>query len=216
MGNTFDNNDYDSPTEPMIPIILAPRSPARPPAGGQNGSNNGTAAGPTLPLQPASPSQPVPETPLNYPLLPPSPGTNHNGRPTGGASPSGNGNGLTDLAALPGWTVTPDGLKAPVQPRRSPVPTVLGVCFVVVQVLLLARVLLLLFNVNNIAAWVRTFYNLSSIFIWPFRLLLDHIQSLASIRPELVNYVAPLVAILVYGLISRILVRFLKALLNSH
>jgi hypothetical protein len=155
----------------------------------------------------------VAETPLNYPLLPPAPDANHNGRPPGGAAPSGNGSGL---AALPGWPVTPDGLMAPVQPRRSPVPTAVGVCFVVVQVLLLARVLLLLFNVNNIAVWVRVFYNLSSIFIWPFRLLLDHIQALTPLRPELVNYVAPLAAILIYGLISRILVRFLKALLNSH
>jgi hypothetical protein len=45
-------------------------------------------------------------------------------------------------------------------------------------------------------------------------LLLDHIQPLAKFGPDVISYVAPLVAILIYGLISRVLVRFLKALLN--
>ncbi len=199
LDNTDDRN---SPTEPMIPIVLAPHSPAPPQA---DSAVNGVAAEPTLPLRTANPISPLPEIPLNYPVLPPSPQAHSNGvshRVLPGS------NNVPALPASPGELVTP------ILPRRSPVPTVVGVCFLAVQVILLVRVLLLLFNVKNSAVWVGVFYTASSAFSLPFRLLLDHIQPLAKFGPDVISYVAPLVAILIYGLISRVLVRFLKALLN--
>lgn len=207
MRNAFNDDldnteDRDSPTEPMIPIILAPRSPV-PPQGDSAG--NGVTAEPTLPLRTANPISPMPETPLNHAVLPPPSQANPNGA-LHTVLPGSN-----DVPVLPASPAEP---VTPVLPGRSPVPTVIGVCFLAIQVILLVRVLLLLFNVKSSAVWVRAFYTVSSAFALPFRLLLDHIQPLAKFGPDVINYVAPLVAILIYGLISRILVRFLKALLN--
>lgn len=202
-NDDLDNtDDRDSPTEPMIPIILAPRSPV-PPQGDSAG--NGVAAEPTLPLRTANPLSPMPETPLNHAVLPPPSQANPDGA-LHTVLPGSN-----DVPVLP---ASPAEAVAPVLPGRSPVPTVIGVCFLAVQVILLVRVLLLLFNAKSSAIWVHAFYIFSSAFALPFRLLLDHIQPLAKFGPDVINYVAPLVAILIYGLISRILVRFLKALLN--
>jgi hypothetical protein len=190
--NLRTNEDLDSPTEPMIPIILAPH--------------------PTYPVRA------LPVTPEISPPLQLAPGAHLNGRPPDEIAL--NGNAAHAFPGTPGEPVTspaPVGLAgspAPVQPRRSQAPVVVGACFVAVQVILLLRVLLLLFNVNNSAAWVRVFYTASSVFALPFRLLLIRVQPLAQLGPEIISYVAPLLAILVYGLISRILVRFLKALLN--
>lgn len=190
--------DFDSPTEPMIRIVLAPHAPAPGPAGSGDG---GLPGEPTVPLRRADPLTPAPEMPAVYPVLPPAPPAGQDSRPPGGAAPLSNGR-----SALPA------GMTTPVQPRHSQVPVVVGVCFVAVQVLLLVRVLLVLFSVQNSFAWVISVA--SSIFELPFRLLFDHIQPLAQFGPDVINYVAPLTAILVYGLVSRVLVRFLKALLN--
>ncbi|HEV2579482.1 MAG TPA: hypothetical protein VGT44_01410 [Ktedonobacteraceae bacterium] len=177
MYSAFDDqsrneNDFDSPTDPMIPVILAPHSP--------DPTDAAHAAEPTAALSPVfHPFQSAPETPLDNPVLP----------------------------SLPG---------VPAQPRRSPAPTVVGVCFVAVQIFLLVRVILLLFNVSSSLLWAKVLYAAGGVFALPFRLLLDQIQLLSQLGPGVVNYLAPLAAILVYGLISRILVRFLKALLNSR
>ncbi len=202
-NDNLDNADNrDSPTEPMIPIILAPRSPAPPLT---DSACNGVAAETTLPLRTSNPISPLPETPLNYAVIPPSPQANHNGALHRMLS------GSTDVPAL---AAPPAELVTPVLPRRSPVPSVVGVGFLAVQVILLVRVLLLLFNVKNSTPWVEVFYTASGLFALPFRLLLEHIQPLARFGTDVTGYVAPLVAILIYGLIARILVRFLKALLN--
>jgi len=57
---------------------------------------------------------------------------------------------------------------------------------------------------------VGTIYTFSSIFVLPFRLIL---QSFAPALPSSIELYT-LLAILIYGLLSRILVRFLKALLH--
>src|SRR5579864_2819482 len=191
------SDDYDSPTEPMMPIIIAPHSPL------PSSPDSSMPAGPTMPLQPASPIRSAPETPLVYPLLPPFAGeVSGNGRPPCGAAHTGNG-----LATRP---------VAPAQPGRSPVPIIVGYCFVFIQVVLLLRVLLLLFSVSNSVVWAKVLYTMGSVFAYPVRLPLDHIQPVTQLGPEVINYLAPLLAILIYGLVSRILVRFLKALLNSR
>ncbi len=84
------------------------------------------------------------------------------------------------------------------------------------QLILLVRVLLLLFGVSASNVLVELVYAGGTLLAWPLRLLLEQVHLPAQIGGDLLNYLAALVAILVYGVLARILVRFLKALLNSH
>ena len=92
----------------------------------------------------------------------------------------------------------------------------MGVLFVVAQLILLARVVLLLFGVPNTNIAVELVYAGGALFAWPLHLLLEHLNLPAQIGGDLINYLAALIAILLYGVVARILVRFLKALLNSR
>jgi hypothetical protein len=94
-------------------------------------------------------------------------------------------------------------------------PVIVTIIFVAVQLLLLVRFVLQLFISPGNTLWVNLIYALSSIFILPFRLLLQSIALPIPLGTELLNPLAILLAILIYGLLSRLLVRFLKALLNS-
>jgi len=91
-----------------------------------------------------------------------------------------------------------------------------GLLFVLVQLLLLVRVVLLLLGQPSSIWWVGLIYSISSVFVLPFRLLLQNVNVPLIAGTELYNYLLVLLAILLYGLISRILVRFLKALLHSR
>jgi hypothetical protein len=137
--------------------------------------------------------------PQVYPVLPPSPLRSHNGRPAGGAPPPGASAQLR-----------------PAYPHRSLVPLMVGVFFVAVQLVLLLRVILLLFGIPGSTLWVELVYALSALFAWPFRLLLERVSLPVPIGAELTNYLSALLGVLVYGLLARILVRFLKALLHSR
>lgn len=96
--------------------------------------------------------------------------------------------------------------------RHSPIPGLVGTFFVVIQLLLLARFGLKVIGMSADKFWVGDIYELSYIFIWPFRMLLQWIVARIPISTE----VYTLLAILLYGFLSRVLVRFLKALLNSR
>jgi hypothetical protein len=176
----FDEIDeHDAPTEPMMPIAIAP----------------------FLRTQAGSTDQPA-----QYPYLPPAQ-VKRNGhgrqRPPGGAPPS---------AASPVYPVLAARPAKQAQPKRSTIPTFVGTFFVIVQLLLLMRFLLKLMSMPGNGGWVSIVYTISGLFVFPFRLLL---QNMALSLPVSVE-VFTLLAILVYGLFSRILVRFLKALLNSR
>jgi hypothetical protein len=147
-GNKNFSDDLDTPTEPMIPVVLVPH-----------------------PLAPSS--------------------------------------------AVPAQQDGQHATSRPAPPQRSMIPTVVGVCFVVIQVLLLVRVLLLLFTIGSNTAWARILLTPGGAFAFPMRLLLEHIQVVAQLGAGVIMYLAPLLSILIYGLISRFLVRFLKALLNA-
>lgn len=204
-----DFDEHDSPTEPMSAIILSPYSVASSSPGGGNGI--GGYGVPTIPApqppevpfphhgRPAAPSVFLPETPGVYPVLPASPLKNGNGRPPGGA----------DVA---GEKVRP--VRA--QPRQSSIPTVVGALFVVAQLILLVRVVLLLFGVPASNILVELVYGGGALLAWPLRLLLELLHLPAQIEGDLIGYIAALIAILVYGVLARVLVRFLKALLNSR
>ncbi len=201
-----DIDEHDQPTEPALPVVLPPVSPTIP-----NGVP--TIANEYIPApQPHDhpfPYQDVPygnspyaasATPV-YPVLPPTPYNGNDRRPPGGA--------------VPGYPVGSDTARGNAntptsRARRSSLPLLVGIFFVLVQLLLLTRFVLILLAFPASTTWVGTIYAFSSIFVLPFRLFL---QSFAPAFPSSIELYT-LLAILIYGLLSRILVRFLKALLH--
>lgn len=123
---------------------------------------------------------------------------------------------VVDLAPAAVQPVQPEIPVSPLQSRRSSVPVLVGLAFVMLQAVLLARVVLMLFGADSTNAWIGWLFLLSSAFAFPFKLLLDVLPLPSQIGPDIVSYVSPLMALLVYGVLSRVLVRFLKAYLNSR
>jgi len=204
-----DFDEHESPTEPMSAIILSPYVvPSSSPAGGNGLETYGV---PTIPApqppevpfprngQPVTPFAPLSEAPGAYPVLPASPLKHGNGRPPGGAGFAGE-----------------QGRPVRAQPRQSSIPIVVGALFVVAQLLLLVRVVLMLFGVPATNILVEVVYAGGKLLAWPLRLLLEHVHLPAQMGVDLIGYLAALIAILVYGVLGRIMVRFLKALLNSR
>lgn len=207
--NRFEEFDeHNQPTEPMSQVILTPFS-----------SPTYAPGATTVPV-PQPDERPFPPQSSNgflapgssnrsrispaYPFLPAAPSVNYNGRPPGGAYP-----------VLPPDVAQP-GKRRRAEPRRSPIPAFIGLLFVLVQLLLLVRVILQLLGQPGSLWWVRLIYDASDVFVLPFRLLLQNVNVPLIGGTDLYNYVLVLVAILLYGLISRILVRFLKALMHSR
>ena len=192
-------DEHDAPTEPLMPIILSPYSASM----AEEMIPTPTPQERPFPTQqplshPFFPDRPVqaygPVQPSVYPVLPPSP--TYNGRPVGVATPG-------SYRASPG---------KPAQARRSSLPLFVGVFFVGVQLLLLVRFMLKLIGFGNDIAWVGVMYTTSDVFVLPCRLLL---QNIAIPIPSAFE-ICTLLAILMYGLLSRLLVRFLKAVLRSR
>jgi hypothetical protein len=98
------------------------------------------------------------------------------------------------------------------QVKQSAVPLYAGAFFVGIQLLLLVCFLLRLISLSGSNVLVGVIYAVSALFVLPFHLLLQ-ITGLPGISGLEID---TLLAILIYGLLSRILVRFLKALLNSR
>ncbi|HEY6542650.1 MAG TPA: hypothetical protein VIZ18_17025 [Ktedonobacteraceae bacterium] len=204
-----DFDEHDSPTEPMSAIILSPYAvPSSLPVGGNGLEPYGAFTipaprPPEVPFpcngQPVAPYTSLPEMSGVYPVLPASPLRHGNGRPPGGA-------GFVGEKGRP--------LRA--QTRHSSIPTVVGALFVAAQLILLVRVVLLLFGVSASNVLVELMYAGGTLLAWPLRLLIEHLHLPAQIGADLIGYLAALIAILVYGVLARVLVRFLKALLNSR
>ncbi len=204
-----DFDEHDSPTEPMSAIVLSPYAVSSPaPVGGNGFEPYGI---PTIPApqppevpfprdgQPVSPFAPLPEMPGAYPVLPNSPLRHGNGQPPGGAG-------------FAGGQVRP--VRA--QSRQSSIPVVVGALFVAIQLILLVRVVLMLFGVTASNILVELVYGGGKALAWPLRLLLEQLHLPVQMGADLIGYLAALIAILVYGVLGRVLVRFLKALLNSR
>ncbi len=191
-------DEHDQPTEPM-PVVQPPPSPA-----GTYGEP--TAAGANIPMpQPYErpfPYQEVPYTMPVYPFAPPAPDLRHGWRPPEEA-----------VAGYPGEDVRGGARRTAPRARQSSLPVLVGLCFVLVQLLLLVRFILMLLEFSASTAWVGIIYTLSSIFVLPFHLLLQSFTPPLPVLPGSLELFT-LLAILIYGLISRILVRFLKALLR--
>lgn len=190
-------DDHEQQTEPMSRVFLSPNA---------SDIHKGVPA-PQLderpfPRQSAGPIgsfNRAPGIPPAYPVLPSAPVEGHNGRPAGGVPPR-----IHTRKA------------APRQPHRSSFPAFVGLFFVAVELLLLLRLICLLFGFSSNDLWVGLVYTLSAIFVLPFRLLLENIKIPILYGTELYSDLIIIFALLMYGLLSRILVRFLKALLHSR
>lgn len=93
---------------------------------------------------------------------------------------------------------------------RIPIPRCVGLFFVIVQLLLLVRFVLKMINLPDDGVWVSAVYTLSSVWVLPFRLFIQPLAFLPTVE------IYTLLAVLVYGLVSRLLVRLLKVLMQSH
>jgi hypothetical protein len=144
-------------------------------------------------------SQPQAAPPA-YPFLPSAPPQSVNGRIPGGAGPY----------AYPGRPQVYVQRKH----RRSLFPVFVRLFFLVVEVLLLIRLLSIIFGIFTNTVWIAAVYTLSSFFLLPFQMLLENVKIPFLNGTALYFDLLLVCAIFVYGLISRILVRFLKAFLN--
>jgi len=91
-----------------------------------------------------------------------------------------------------------------------------GLFFLAVEFLLLVRLLFFLFGAPISNVWVAFVYTVSTFFLLPFFLLLENVKVPLINGTEFYSVLLIVCAIFVYGFLSRILVRFFKALLNSH
>lgn len=195
-------DEHNAPTEPLS-LVHPPSNSA-----GEIGSHGHNRALPSLPApvpierpfpyldtSPAGPHFRSSATPV-YPVLPPMPAA---GKRKKGSFPPG---GASSIYSSPVQ-------KAASRRRHSAIPLLVGIFFVAVQCLLLLRFLLKLINIAGDATWIPTVYTISSFFVLPILLIFQHITLPIPIWLELYT----LIAILVYGLLSRIVVRVLKALL---
>jgi len=197
--NFVDEDEHNQPTEPMPHIIPSPFSPGddaqipvpqpyERPFPSQEGGNKNTISG--VDNRPPGAS--------SYPYLPPTPGMRMPGRPPRGST-----------SAWPGDSVTPVQDRT----RHSPLPIFVGMFFIAVQLLLLARFVMKLIRWPGSTTWADLIYSVSNVFVLPFRLLLQNIALPAIFLSTIEIYT--LLAILVYWLLSRILVHLLKAILYS-
>ncbi len=203
--NRFEQmNDYEQPTEPMSQVILSPHSSTIPVP--EPSIDEKDLPAPRLderpfPKQSAHPVDAFqgPPAPRMYPVLPPVPAQGFNGRPPGGA--------------LPGIPPRVADKPAPRKPHRSSFPVFVGFFFVIVEILLLLRLLFLLSGTQDSNVWVGLVNTLSGIFVLPFRMLLENVKIPLLYGSQLYNDLLIVFALLMYVILSRILVRFLKAVL---
>ena len=195
-------DEHDQPTEPMLPVIPSSFAPMA--ASGDTFipapqpyerpfPQQGQEIVPASDLTGRSPGTPV------YPQLPPTPTMGGWGRPAGGVVPT-----------------TPAVTETPIQshPRRNPLPVLVGLFFIAVQILLLMSFVLKIINLPASTTWVGIVYNVSSVFVLPFQLLLQNVA--LPIPMPIAIEIYTLLAILSYWLLSRLLVRLLKAILHSR
>jgi hypothetical protein len=120
-------------------------------------------------------------------------------------------------APSPAESITPQSGNArgsvPVGRRlRKVFPALVGLCFVVVQVLLLVSFGLKIVGQWDSTLWANVLYVISDIFIWPVQTLVHQLPLPFPISAQIVT----LLAILLYGMVARIVVRCLKLLLHSR
>ena len=200
-------HDFEEPTEPMSQVFLPPYSAPT----FQTGVTIDRNAIPAPQLDevpfPKSGTHPVDVSGLSsnppmYPILTPAIPNSPNGRSPGVAPPHV-------------YTGKPDAFMQR-QTRRSSFPALVGLFFLVMEFLLLLRLLFSLFGAPISNVWVGFVYTVSTFFLLPFFLLLQNVKIPLINGTELYSNLLIVCAIFVYGVISRIFVRFFKALLNAR
>ena len=212
--NKNEQDLHSQPTEPLSPppFVLSPFAPTV-----GNGIDNASVEEEILPapqpserpfpqqLVPLVPTQPVPPSPalttVVQPQLPVPVGGNGN-------NPVGNGVQGPPVSTPPqNSTVAGQASR-----RRRMLPTAVGMFFVAVQLLLLVSFVVRAIQASSSNVWVSLLYGLSSVFVFPFRLLFAQLSLPVPVGIQLYT----LLAILVYGVLSRFLVRLLKLLTKNR
>jgi len=93
-------------------------------------------------------------------------------------------------------------------------PGLVRLFFVLVQLVLLARALCLLFGVQSTTLWLTLLFAAGDLFIQPAHWLAANINLSVLAGTQVLIYLEFLVAILAYGLFSRLLTLLLRVLLN--
>jgi hypothetical protein len=179
---------FDFGVSPYAPTVTGNRLPPDTP--------------PIAMVRQAPPQQGTAQPPLigAYPFLPPSPVRQQEmvASPMGSMAPSQPQAG----------GVSPSGSQG----LRKVFPALVGLCFVVVQLLLLASFVLKIVGLWNNTLWVNVLYLINDVFVQPLQALVQMLPAPFSIPSQIVA----LLAILLYGMISRIAVRCLKLLLRTR
>lgn len=183
-------NDHDQPTEPIERLVLPTYRPS-------------SLQVENFPLEQTIPNSP-PTMAQQVPAVPPAPFSYSPPQPT---------QAYSVLPPLPAQQKPqPSSKKANVgvqvggMQRRKGAPMTVGLLFVGVQMLLLVRFVMNFFVLSADNMWRDIVYTLSDVFLLPFHLLFLHIVLPTGVATQL--YI--LLAVLVYGLLSRIVVRLLK------
>lgn len=195
---TFKPGDHDVPTEPVVERIVLP--PPVEPVYPREGRYPDALAVPV----PQAGTRPFPQEhapggppyPLAaYPILPEAPLKKYRGHPPGGSPP----------------IYQPErSLKR----RRSLVPGLVRLCLILIQWVLLARVVCMLFSIVATNIWLNLLFLASDLFVLPLSLLAADLNVGPLAGTQLLIYLEYLLAVLAYGLFSRLFVGFLKALLS--
>ena len=147
-----------------------------------------------------------PTTPLNPSYLPPQivgdpvllrapSNKKHRGSPPGGSAPV-------------------DGPTQTKSYRRSPIPGLVRVGFVLIQLVCFVRVVCLVLNVQETTPWFVLLVAASDLFVEPVRLFAATLDLSGRAGTPLLPDLEFAVVILAYGLLSWLLVHLLRALLN--
>jgi hypothetical protein len=123
------------------------------------------------------------------------------------------------LPHFPPSPIEQEGQKLIIKTARSQwqgrgIPLLVGMCFVVVQLLLVLRLVLQIVNLTVTRPWLDALQGITSLFSSPFYWLLQQVPLPLPLNAGTYLVLSLLVAILAYGFLSRILVRLLKVILN--
>jgi hypothetical protein len=181
---------HDEPTEPIPEFGGIPTATQLPPTpfitqGGPDAPTEayvpGQEAGQGLSQQPYAPGTDPSQQQVQGPWMQPAGGQNR--------ALAGQAGGQQRQGSIPGA-----------------IPVLVGLCFVSLQFLLLIRFVLKLFDVMTNQGWVGGIYGITDFFVLPFALFWQQIPLNTPAQIE----VYTLVAVVGYGIISRIVVRSLK------
>ena len=116
---------------------------------------------------------------------------------------------------LPIYPYLPKNTKNRLTGWRRFFPACVGLFCLCVQILLIVRFGIRFLNLSPDVIWVDVVTSVSAIFVLPFQVCWSQIPLVGSLVPTNVELYT-LVAILMYGVLSRLLVGILKVLLKSR